>query len=101
MVRTIQFSCLFAIPAVVLTFLSGCSRPLADSIALSGQETKRALVGYDETTYVYPVRVPGSRQTVRIVTEKPLTYEPDYEDFLVWQSTGKAPEKDASSASDK
>ncbi|WOO43332.1 hypothetical protein [Rubellicoccus peritrichatus] len=74
---------------------------MSDSIALSGQETKRALVGYDETTYVYPVRVPGSRQTVRIVTDKPLSYEPDYEDFLVWHATGKVPDRDATVASEK
>ena len=93
MMPTFQLSVVFSAIIAASIFLGGCSRPLTDTIALSGEQTQRALVGYDETTYVYPVRVPGSTQTVRIITDKPLNYKPDYDDFLVWHATGKAPEK--------
>lgn len=79
----------FAIIAVI--FIPGCSQPLTDSVALSGQELERGLVGYNKTLYVYPIQVPSENRWVELTTEQPLNYWPTYEDYLEWKATGEIP----------
>lgn len=74
---------------MALLFICACTQPVADSVALSGQQVQRGLVGYDEERYVYPINVPGSNRTVEIVTVEPLDYPPDYDDYLAWKAQGK------------
>jgi len=66
--------------------LLGCSQPLTDSMTLSAEETQRAIVGYEETHYSYPVREPDSNRIVYIVVPEPLNYEPTYADYLKWKA---------------
>lgn len=64
---------------------SGCSQPVAGGVTTLGAETQRALVGYEKTTYVYPVQVPGTNRYVEMRTKEPLNSEPTYEDYLEWK----------------
>ncbi len=63
----------------------GCSQPVADSVTLGAEQTQRGLVGYDETSYEYPVKEPGTNRYVTIAVPEPLGYEPTYEDYLKWK----------------
>lgn len=66
--------------------LTGCTLPLTDSAALGAQRTQRALVGYDKTSYHYPVAVPNTNRSVEIVTNEPLGFTPTYQDYLDWKA---------------
>lgn len=64
----------------------GCSsEPLASDLAMDLPEVGRAVVGYNETDYVYPIRVPNTNRYVQMRTSEPLDYQPTYEDYLKWK----------------
>lgn len=65
--------------------LFGCTQPVSDSVTLGAEQTERALAGYNETSYEYPVQVPNTNRYVSIVVPEPLDYKPDYEDYLKWK----------------
>lgn len=76
---------------LLLLVLVACSRPLADSAALAGERSKQAVVGYERSSYVYSVKVPGSNRHVSIVTREPVDRPLDYEDYLYWKKHGELP----------
>ncbi len=78
--------------AALAVLLGACARPLADSTQLAAERTGQAVVGYERSSYVYPVAVPGSNRHVTIVTREPVNRPLTYEDYLAWEATGKVPE---------
>ncbi|WP_309382470.1 hypothetical protein [Cerasicoccus frondis] len=52
-----------------------------------GEQTQRAVVGYEVEDYEYPIRVPGSNRYVTMKTKEPLDEPPTYDDYLAWKSS--------------
>ncbi len=73
----------------LLVGLSGCNRgvPVGDKFQLMGEQTQRAVVGYEVEDYEYPIRVPGSNRYVTMKTKEPLDEPPTYDDYLAWKSS--------------
>lgn len=69
-----------------LALLAGCSQPATGSVATTGAEIQRGLIGYHDEAYVYPVQVPGTNRIVEMRTSQPLDTPPTYEDYLKWKN---------------
>lgn len=76
---------LFALTALAFSQAGCSSEPLSSDLSTLLPETERALVGYNETDYVYPVRVPNTNRYVQMRVKEPLGYEPTYDDYLKWK----------------
>lgn len=67
--------------------LAGCSssEPFSSDVATIAPEIGRAVVGYNDTEYVYPIQVPNTNRYVQMRTSEPLDFKPTYEDYLKWK----------------
>lgn len=64
----------------------GCESPISQGIATDGKDMQNFLVGYEETTYEYPVQVPGTNRWVKIESDQPIDHPVTYEDYLAWKA---------------
>lgn len=74
---------------LIICLLAGCSNgiPVADKFELGGEQTQRAVVGYEVTDYEYPIQVPNTNRYVTMKTKEPLDEPPTYDDYLAWKKS--------------
>lgn len=78
--------CAACVLAGVALMQAGCSsEPLSSDLSILAPEAGRALVGYNDTEYVYPIQVPNSNRYVQMRSSEPLDPPPTYEDYLKWK----------------
>ncbi len=80
--------------------LGGCGSPVSQDMSTGGKDFQNAMFGYEETTYEYPVQVPGTNRWVKIVSKEPIDRPVTYEDYLTWkaQQEGTAEESEPQTA---
>ena len=66
--------------------MGGCESPVSQGMSTGGKDFQNAMFGYEETTYEYPVQVPGTNRWVKIVSNEPIDHPLTYEDYLAWKA---------------
>ncbi|MBC2594402.1 hypothetical protein H5P28_09050 [Ruficoccus amylovorans] len=73
-------------------WMSGCESPVSQGMSTSNKDFQNFMFGYEETTYEYPVQVPGTNRWVKIVSPEPIDHPLTYQDYLDWKAAQEAQE---------
>lgn len=73
---------------LVALLQGGCETPVLSGTATGAKDLQNVMVGYEKTTYEYPVKVPGTNRWVKIISPEPIDRPLTYDDYLLWQEHG-------------